>query len=156
MFESIRTKQKGGTVIGVHKSLDPILIEEYSDDFELLVVEATLGGQEVRIISGYGPQENWRIAERMPFFRALEEEIVTATSNDKAVYIQMDANSKLGPQIIEGDPHEQSENGKILAGIIDRHALSVINGSKKQSAKERSPDKETQEKKKKRVLLTLL
>ena len=40
----------------------------------------------------------------------------------------MDANAKLGPNIIPGDPYPQSQNGKVLAGIIDRHALCVANG----------------------------
>ena len=95
-----------------------------------MVVEIKLGQKDARIISGYGPQENWSIEERTPFFNALEEEIVKAKTNDKLVYIQMDANCKLGPQIIEGDTHSQSVNGKILSGIIKRNALSVINSSK--------------------------
>ena len=130
LFEAIRKKQKGGTIIGVHKSLSPILIEEYSEDFELLVVEIKLGNKDTRIITGYGPQENWKREERTPFFDALEEEIVKAQTSDKAVYIQMDANCKLGPEMIEGDPHNQSENGKILSGIIQRNALNVINSIK--------------------------
>ena len=105
-FEAIRKKDKGGTLIGAHKSLDPVLIEEYSDNFELIVVEVNMGGQSVRVISGYGPQENWRIEEKMPFFRALEEEVKKAQLNGKLIYIQMDANSKLGPELIEGDPHQ--------------------------------------------------
>ena len=40
----------------------------------------------------------------------------------------MDANSKLGTQYIEGDPHAQSRNGRVLANILDRHALIVLNG----------------------------
>ena len=64
----------------------------------------------------------------MPFFRALEEEIIKAKSHDKALYIQMDANSKLGPNYIQGDPYDQSGNGKLLADILDRHALIVLNG----------------------------
>ena len=40
----------------------------------------------------------------------------------------MDANSKLGPNHILGDPHGQSGNGKLLADILDRHALIVLNG----------------------------
>ena len=130
IFEAIRKKQKGGTLVAAHKSLDPILIEEYSEDFELIVMEVKIGGRDIRIVSGYGPQENWTVAERMPFFKALEEEIIKAASNEKAIYIQMDTNSKLGPTIIKGDPHVQSENGKLLAGIIDRNALHVINNSK--------------------------
>ena len=43
----------------------------------------------------------------------------------------MDANSKLGPDIIKGDPHCQSENGKLLAAIIKRHVLVVMNSSEK-------------------------
>ena len=45
IFEAMRKKQKGGTLIGVHKSLDPILIEEYSEDFELSVVEVNSWGE---------------------------------------------------------------------------------------------------------------
>ena len=40
----------------------------------------------------------------------------------------MDANSKLGPNHIQGDPHEISKNGKLLEGIIERHGLCVVNG----------------------------
>ena len=66
-FEAIRKKQKGGTLIGAHKSLDPVLIEEYSDEFELIVVEVRLGTMDTRIISGYGPQENWKMEQKLPF-----------------------------------------------------------------------------------------
>ena len=47
------------------------------------------------------------------------------------IYKYMDANSKLGPEFIKGDPHKQSENHKILADIIKRNALIVMNGSSK-------------------------
>ena len=40
----------------------------------------------------------------------------------------MDANSKLGAQYVEGDPHAQTKNGRLLTGILDRHALIVTNG----------------------------
>ena len=59
VFEAIRKKVKGGTMIGVHKGLKPFLIEEYSSEFELLVVEVKIANKDIRIISGYGPQENW-------------------------------------------------------------------------------------------------
>ena len=39
----------------------------------------------------------------------------------------MDANSKLGPSLIPGDKHPQSDNGRILADIIDRHGLLIGN-----------------------------
>ena len=127
VFEAIRNKVKGGTLIAVHKSLNPVLIEEYSDEYELLVVEVKMGDKEVRIMSGYGPQENQKKEDRLPFFLKLEEEIQKAKLNEKSVLIQFDANSKLGPRIIQGDPHEQSDNGKILSEIISRNGLVVIN-----------------------------
>ena len=40
----------------------------------------------------------------------------------------MDANSKLGEEFIKNNPHSQSQNGRILARIIRRHALIVVNG----------------------------
>ena len=81
-------------------------------------------------MSGYGPQENWQLEDKMPFFRAIEKEIIKAQMMDKVVLIQMDANSKIGPTIIAGDPHTQSSNGKILADIIERNALIVVNRSR--------------------------
>ena len=72
IFEAIRQKKKdGGTLMGIHKGLKPMLIKEYSDKFELLIVEVTAGDKEIRVISGYGPQENWPEDDRMPFFMAL-------------------------------------------------------------------------------------
>ena len=111
--------------------MDPILIEEHSSEFELLVVEAKIGGRDVWIISGYGPQENWKVEDRIPFFAKLEEEISKAKLHGKEIIIEMDANSKLGPTLIKGDPHKQSENGKILAEIIERNSLVVMNGDAK-------------------------
>ena len=95
-----------------------------------MVVEVKIGNKEVRIISGYGPQENWPAAARMPFFMALEEEVVKAELANKSIIIELDANSKLGPAIIPGDKHQQSENGRVLAGIIHRHSLVIGNSMK--------------------------
>ena len=128
IFEAIRKKHSGGTLIGAHKALKPMLIAEYSEDFELLVIEITIRNKEIRVITGYGPQETWSDIERMPFFAALEEEIAKAEMLGKSMIIEMDSNSKLGKEIIPNDPHNQTPNGRILAGIIDRHGLIVVNG----------------------------
>ena len=42
----------------------------------------------------------------------------------------MDANSKIGANIIKDDPHVQTANGKLLNGIIERHGLLLLNGLK--------------------------
>ena len=135
IFESIRKKKKnGGTMIGVHKALKPMLVNEYNEKFELIVLEIFVGGKDIKIISGYGPQENWAEDDRLPFFISLEEEIIKAALLGKSIFIELDANSKLGPTIIENDPHSQSQNGRILAGIIERNGLVVGNSLKDKSS----------------------
>ena len=130
IFEAIRKKAKGGSAIGVHKDLNPFLIQEYSDESELLVVEIKVGKKDIRIITGYGPQESWPLAARMPFFLALEEEVVKAELAGRSIIVEMDANSKLGPELIPGDKHPQSDNGRILADIIKRQGLIIGNSLK--------------------------
>ena len=49
----------------------------------------------------------------------------------KSIVIEIDANSKLGPDYIPNDSHKMSPNGVLLLGIIKRHALCVANGSEK-------------------------
>ena len=106
-------------------------MEEYSDEFEMIVVEVKVKSKDIRIITGYGPQENWDDEKRMPFFTALETEIIKAKLAGKSAIVEMDANSKLGKEYIPNDPHDISPNGKILAEIIKRQSLGVGNGSSK-------------------------
>ena len=62
-------------MLGIHESLEPVLIEEYSDNFEIIVAEIKVAGKDIRIINAYGPQECWAAEDKMPFFVALEEEL---------------------------------------------------------------------------------
>ena len=94
----------------------------------MIVVEVKIRNKDIRIITGYGPQEHLIEAERAPFFLALEEEIIMAELQGTSLIIEMDSNSKLGPDFIPNDPHLQTNNGKLLAGIIQRHGLIVANG----------------------------
>ena len=66
----------------------------------------------------------------MPFFLALEEEILKAEMAGKSIIVQLDANSKLGPDLVPGDRHQQSDNGRLLAQIISRHGLLIGNSLK--------------------------
>ena len=129
IFEAIRQKKGGGTLIAAHEDLNPKLIEEYHDEFELLVVEVSTEEKCIRVISGYGPQENLEEDKRLPFFIALETEIERAELAGKSVLVEMDANAKLGPKYIANDPHDITPNGSLLAGIVERHNLNVGNGS---------------------------
>ena len=127
IFEAIHKKEHG-IMMGVHVDLKPILISEHSELFEMLVIQVSVDNIDIRIINGYGPQENLEISKRMPFFSKLEEEILSAKLGNKSIVIQMDANSKLGGKIIPNDPNEQSPNGAVLAEIVERNGLIVANG----------------------------
>ena len=107
------------------------LIEEYSNEFELIVVETNTSEKTIRVITGYCPQECWEEERRLPFFLALEVEIEKAELEGKSVLIEMDANAKLGPRFIPGEPHAMTPNGALLAGIIEKHSLIVCNASRK-------------------------
>ena len=99
IFEAIRSKKGGGTAIAIHEDFKSKLIEEHSDKFELLVVEAVNKHKDIRIISGHGPQENWEEDKRLPFFIALETAIERAELAGKSILIELDANSKLGKKL---------------------------------------------------------
>ena len=126
VFEAIRMKEHG-TMLGAHVKLQPVLINEYSETFEMLVVQVKVEGREIRVITGYGPQENIKTEKAMPFFSKLEEEIISAKLANKSIIIQLDANSKLGKNVIPKDTKDQSPNGAVLADILDRNALIVAN-----------------------------
>ena len=90
IFEAIRSKYNGGTMLGVNKVLDPVLISDYNEQFELIVVEIKIRNTSIRIMTGYGPQEHWHESERIPFFVALEEEIIKAELQGTSIILEMD------------------------------------------------------------------
>ena len=57
----------------------------------------------------------------------LEEEIFSARWAMKSIIIQLDANSKLGKDIIPQAKKKKTSNRAILAEILDRNALIVAN-----------------------------
>ena len=72
LFETIKKRKKlGGTLIGAHKSLDPILIEEYSEDFELLVIDVRINGKHIRTMTGYGYQGIKLLMKKCNFLKPL-------------------------------------------------------------------------------------
>ena len=56
-------------MLGVHVDLQPVLVKEYSDEFELIVVEVITGNTKIRIMTGYGPQESWEEEKQIVFLR---------------------------------------------------------------------------------------
>ena len=73
-----------------------------TDDIEIMVVEADISEHKIRFINGYGPQENAPVDERIKFFARLEEEIIISQISGCLTCVELDANAKLGPDVIIG------------------------------------------------------
>ena len=130
VFEKLRDNNEGGGLMSIiHENLKPIQISD--DHSEFLVVD--IGGNfgAIRTINCYGPQETAPIEARTQFFIELESRIISAKSSEKYICIEFDANSKLGNGIIKDDPHEMSQNGKLLHDLISRQNLKVVNSTDK-------------------------
>ena len=113
----------------VDRSLEPVLIESVAEESEILTVQCKLGCSDIRIINGYGPQEDDPLIKRLAFWQSLEQEIATAKNSNCMTLIQMDGNAKLGKSIIRQDPNEMSENGRLLRDLIERESLVLLNVS---------------------------
>ena len=65
----------------------------------------------------------------MKFFNQIDFEIKSSQMAGDMLCLQMDANSKLGPELIKGDPDHQSKNEKVLEKILQDNDLIVVNGT---------------------------
>ena len=52
-------------MLGIHVFTKPVLISEYSDTFELIMVEVRVATKCIIIITGYGPQDSWEFDLKM-------------------------------------------------------------------------------------------
>ena len=71
------------------------------------------------------------MGDKMEFYAILDQEIEDSISNNCLTCLQMDANGKLGSEIINGDPNSISPNGRLLLELINRKSLIIVNASDK-------------------------
>ena len=64
------------------------------------------------------------------FWQELEKQVISAKVDNCCVLVQIDANAKLGKDVIPGDPQDRSANGQILLDLIRRQNLCVLNSDK--------------------------
>ena len=135
VFEKVRGQSEGGGLLTmVHENFEPVLVpstDSSNASQNILVVEANLGKSRIRYINAYGVQENSSKKDKMEFYSSLDQEIENALSNGCLMCLQMDANGKLGSEIINEDPNLMSPNGRILFDLINRKSLIVVNGTDK-------------------------
>ena len=124
----------GGLVTLVHVNLNSVQIplsSETKASENILVTEADLGKQRIRFINAYGPQETASKEAKIDFFSLLDQEIQLAIDSGKYICVELDANAKFGGDIIKGDHHEMTNNGKILLDILTRKNLVLVNSTSK-------------------------
>ena len=118
----------GGIAIGVQNKLEPSWINKGDNDAEALTVEIWVGGFQIRLICGYGPQEGDKVEQKEKFWKYLNREVQEAKNNGAKVIIQMDGNLWAGSEIIKGDPKTQNRNGKMLQEFLEINTnLNVTN-----------------------------
>ena len=132
IFELNRKQRNGGGIaIGVKEELKPVWISEGNDTTEILVVEAGLSNIRVRCVGAYGPQENDILDKKKAFCKRLPSEVKDATENDVGFLLQMDGNLWAGPEVVEGDPNQCNQNGKLFKEFLEENDhLHVVNSLK--------------------------
>ena len=128
VFQKNRNGWGGGLLTAVDPSLNPMLISSRNEDAETLTVQMQLHDRQLRVINGYGPQNDDTPQNKLNFWMGLEEEIIAAKSESCMILIQMDANAKVGQQILSSDPNcDMDGNGKLLLEVINRQHLLLLN-----------------------------
>ena len=90
--------------------MESTLIREGIDKTEITSVLVIIGEIPVRIILGYGPQENAAIEKKQKFWEFLEQEISEAEILGQGVILQMDGNLHAGIDLVKGNPNIQNKN----------------------------------------------
>ena len=127
-YLSRQKSQGGGLALGVNKQLESTLINEGNDDTEVMSVLVVVGKVPIRIIVGYGVQENATKEKKDKFWDFIEKEISQAELEEQGVIIQMDGNLHAGRDLIKDDPNLQNNNGKLFIQFLERNpTLTVVN-----------------------------
>ena len=134
-FERLRkNKDGGGLLTAVVEDLSPVLVSVGSETNEILTVQVNVGGRRIRIINAYAPQETPEsfVDKSLEFWEELEKEIVAAFKENCMILIELDANAKIGSNLIKNNPHQNvTNNGKFLIDMAERRNLVILNTLKK-------------------------
>ena len=103
-------------------------INEGDDDTEVMSVLVVVGNIPIRIIVGYGVQENASKEKKDKFWDFIEKEVVQAELEDQGLIIQMDGNLHAGEGLVKDDPNPQNQNGRLFVQFLQRNpSLTVVN-----------------------------
>ena len=136
VYEKVRdNKSGGGVAIAAKKDLNPILILEGDTNVEALTIDIHPKNIVISCTTAYGPQHKDTKENKSNFWKFLDKVADNAWDGCKGFYLQGDLNAWLGGGVIQGDPHNQNENGKLFQQFFQRHpqltvanALSICKG----------------------------
>ena len=128
VIEHLRGENRGGggLLTAALTDLNPTLVADDAN-VDLLVIQVDVGDQKIRILNGYGPQEVDDAITINSFWQTLELEITNAKEDGCLILLQLDANAKLGNELIKNDPNSISNNGKILLDLVKRQGMHIGN-----------------------------
>ena len=120
-----QNSQGGGIAVGVEKNIESTLVREGDDKLEVISVQVVLGKIPVRLVVGYGPQENDEVEKKKNFWNFIENELTEAELEGHGIMIQMDGNLHAG-DLVKGDPNPQNKNGKMFRDFLNRNKSLVV------------------------------
>ena len=128
VFQKNRNVYGGGLLTAVEVGLNPMLISTKNEDAEVLTIQLEVNHFKIRVINGYGPQDDDSLQNKLKFWMALDQEVLAAKSENCMVLIQMDANAKVGRSVITNDPNNLTDNnGQQMLELVSRHELAILN-----------------------------
>ena len=119
----------GGLLTAVDENLSPVLVSVGTEETEILLVQVSVCGMNIRIFNAYGPQEGSSKNSVLNFWHEVEKQIILAKDEECGIIMEFDANGKLGKGVIKNDPNGMPYNGKILFDMIKRKNLTIGNAS---------------------------
>ena len=127
-YLSRQKSQGGGIALGVNKCLESTLLNEGDDETEVISVLVVVGDIPIRVIVGYGVQENASKEKKNKFWDFIEQEVNQAELEEQGIIIQMDGNLHAGDSLVKDDPNPQNMNGKMFLQFLQRNnSLKVVN-----------------------------
>ena len=124
-----KDRQGGGIFVGVrHGSYETVMVSQ-GDDADFVTVWLKNNREGIRLILAYSPQENDPEINRNLFYQNLSIQIEQAFLSGDSVIMVGDFYAKLGKDVIGGDVHPMSPNGKLLFPLCNKYNLFILNSS---------------------------
>ena len=127
-YKSRQESQGGGLAIGVNKKLESTFVKEGDEGTEVMSIVVVVGKMQIRVLVGYGVQENATKDKKDKFWEFIENEVIEAESQGQGILIQMDGNLHAGKELVKNDPNPQNTNGRLFMQFLQRNTcLTVVN-----------------------------